>query len=231
MRSSAATAAPSAAPLHRWWTVALVAGELVGFVPPALTGAALAAVGVADVVLVAGLVLAGLLEGATIGVAQSLVLARYAPAVDRRDWVVATAAAACFAWFVGMAGGAVISAGIAPAGLVAALLVPAWAAALLAMGYAQWRVLRRTVAGSGRWVWVTSGAWALGVMVPVVALSLTPNGWPPWAHVVVGVLAAAAMGAVVGALTGPTLQRLVAGEGAGDPGMGESRRHCSTSSR
>ncbi len=77
------------------------------------------------------------------------------------------------------------------------------------MGWAQWLVLRRVVPRSGRWVPVTSGAWLLGVMIPVVALSAAPNGWPGWAHVVVGVSAAVAMGLTVGALTGRTLQRLL----------------------
>ena len=59
--------------------------ELVGSVPPAVTGATLAAIGVADVLLVARLTIAGLFEGAATGVAQARMLARCAPAVDGRD--------------------------------------------------------------------------------------------------------------------------------------------------
>ena len=195
--------------LRRRWTLAFVIGELVGFIPPAVTGATLASLGAPDVVLVVGLSLAGILEGATIGVAQARVLARYAPDLDGRDWVVATAAAAGFAWFVGMGGGALMSAGTAPPALITVVLVPAWGAALVAMGYAQWRVLRRTIPRSGRWISVTAGAWLLGVTIPVVALSSAPNEWPIWVHACIGVLAAIAMGLTVGVLTGRTLEQLV----------------------
>ena len=91
--------------------------------------------------------------------------------------------------------------------------MPLWIAGLLSMGYGQWLVLRRTVTRSGRWVGVTAGAWLVGVMIPVVALSATPNAWPAWAFAVIGVLAAVAMGVTVGALTGRTMERLLSQEG------------------
>jgi hypothetical protein len=140
------------------WTLACLIGELVGFLPPASVGAALSTVGVTDLILVVGLTIAGLMEGAVLGVAQSRVLARHAPAVTGRAWVVATTTAARFAWFVGMGGGALMGSQVAPAGLLFSLLVPAWAAALLSMGYLQWRVLRSALPRSRRWIWVTSGA-------------------------------------------------------------------------
>jgi hypothetical protein len=194
---------------RRRWTLAFLFGELVGFVPPAVTGAALAAIGTSDAVLVLGLTIAGSFEGALLGAAQARVLERDAPEIDGQAWVAATAAAAGFAWFVGMSGGALAGSDITPPGLLLAVLAPAWVAALLAMGYAQWLVLRRAVPRSGRWIWVTAGAWLLGVMIPVVALSAAPNSWPGWAHAIVGVLAAVAMGLTVGALTGRTLERLL----------------------
>lgn len=195
--------------LRPQWTLALVVAELIGFAPPAIAGATLTSVGAPDVLLVIGLTAAGLLEGGAIGVAQAHVLARYAPDVDGRAWVTATASAAGFAWFVGMGGSSLMSADVASPGMLAVLLVPAWCAALLAMGYAQWLVLRVTVAHSGRWVWVTAGAWLAGVTIPVAALSSAPNNWPAWAHVAIGILAAVAMGFTVGALTGRTLARLL----------------------
>ena len=57
--------------LRRRWTLAFVVGELVGFLPPAVTGATLAAVGVPDVVLVVGLTLAGLLEVSALSLAPN----------------------------------------------------------------------------------------------------------------------------------------------------------------
>jgi hypothetical protein len=196
--------------LLRSWTLAFVVGELLGFVPPAATGATLAGVGAPDVALVVGLTVAGALEGAILGVFQARVLDRFVASLDGRAWVLATAAAASFAWLVGMGGGALMGSEVAPAGVLAIVLVPAWAAGLLAMGWAQWLVLRQVVPRSSRWVWVTASAWLLGVMIPVVALSVVPNGWPMGVHAVVGVVAAVAMGATVGAITGRTLGGLVA---------------------
>ena len=92
------TSRPVVAGLRLRWTLAFIVGELVGFVPPAITGAVLATVGVPDPVLVVCLTIAGLFEGAAIGVAQSFVLARAAPAINGRAWILATMAAAGFAW-------------------------------------------------------------------------------------------------------------------------------------
>jgi hypothetical protein len=203
--------------LRREWTLALLLGELVGFVPPALTGAALAVAGASDAVLVAGLTVAGALEGAAIGAAQALVLRRHEAPVDGRRWTAATAAAAAFAWLVGMGGGALLGAGVAPTAVLLAVLVPLWMAALLGMGAAQWLVMRRRLPRSARWIPVTAGAWLVGVLIPVTALSVVPNGWPPAAHVAVGIAAAVAMGVTVGLLTGRTLARLLAAARRAEP--------------
>lgn len=190
------------------WTWAFVLGELVGFIPPAVVGTALGSAGAGDAGMVLGLAAAGALEGAAIGFTGSRVLARYLPDLDGRAWILATAGAAAFAWAVGMSGPALFSSGI-PMWLGLAVMVPAWIAALLAMGVAQWLVLRRVLARCARWVPVTAGAWLLGVMIPVAAISLTPEGTPAWAMVVIAVSAAIAMGITVGVLTGGVLAGLI----------------------
>jgi hypothetical protein len=210
--------------LRRRWTAAFVVGELVGFVPPALVGAALVVAGVPDGVLVAGLVAAGAIEGAVLGVTTGRVLGCELPMLDVRRWVAATAAGAAVAWLAGMGGSALIQAVGAWALIVVA---PGLIVGLLAMGILQWRVLQPFVPGAARWVPVTAGAWLVGVMLPVVALSVVPNGWPPGVHVVVGVAAAVAMGATVGSLTGRTLDGLLASSRAADDDV--STRTCSVS--
>jgi hypothetical protein len=94
-----------------------------------------------------------------------------------------------------------------PAALV--VVAPALLGGLLAMGALQWLVLRRHLPQSSRWVWVSAGAWLIGVMLPVAAISLTPNAWPVAAHVVAAVVGAVAMGVTVGLLTGGTLVALL----------------------
>lgn len=189
------------------WTMAFVVGELVGFVPPALVGAWLGFSGAGDVALVVGLTLAGALEGLSIGTAQAWVLRAFAPTIPGRAWVAATSTGAALAWLVGMGGSAVMGAG-APA-IALLVLVPLWLVGLTAMGYLQWRVLRRVVPRSARWVPVSSAAWLVGVLIPVAVISTVPNEWPAGAHVALAILAAVAMGLVVGAWTGGTMRRLL----------------------
>lgn len=205
----AAAAQPSPDGLLRRWVGAFVVGELIGFVPPALTGAALAANDAGDVAMTISLTAAGLLEGLAIGVAQRHVLQRHAPAIDGGRWVLATTAGAGLAWLVGMGGSAALQQRPAPLAVLIAVLVPLWVVGLLAMGAGQWLVMRPQVPHSSRWVWVSAGAWLVGVAIPVVVLSLLPNAWPLWSHVVGGVVAAVAMGVTVGLLTGRTLQALL----------------------
>lgn len=199
--------------LVREWTVALVLGELVGFLPPALAGAALAAAGAGDVLLVAGLTVAGTGEGLVLGAFGARVLARHAPRVDGRAWTIGTGVAAGVAWLAGMGGAALLGGGDLPAWTVG-VVVAGMVVALFGMGVAQWLVLRRARAGTGSWVWASAGAWLVGVAIPVAALSVVPDGWPAFAHAAVGVVAAVAMGATVGLLTGRTLRRLLRGDAA-----------------
>lgn len=212
----AAPVSQTSGALWRRWVGAFVIGELVGFIPPALTGALLASLGASDVMLVVGLTIAGMGEGAALGTAQAHVLGTRWPALSRRRWVVATTASAALAWLVGM-GGSALASGLDVAPLVAiAVLAPSALLALASMGFLQWRVLRTVVPDSARWVPINTGAWLVGVMIPVAALSAVPNSWPTAVHVVVAVASAVAMGLVVGSITGLTLETL-AGEPGADP--------------
>lgn len=195
--------------LRRQWIVAFVIGELVGFIPPAVVGAGLAAAGVPDVPFVLSLTVAGSLEGAVLGTAQAHVLHRHLPRLSTVKWITATAAAAAFAWLVGMSIGSLLGSRNAPPVWLIVLLAGAALVALLGMGFGQWLVLRAVVTRSKGWIPVTALAWLIGVTIPVVAISLVPNGWPMAAHAAIGVLSAVAMGVVVGGITGTTLQRLV----------------------
>ncbi len=186
--------------IRRSWIHACVVGELIGFVPPATTGALLVWLEAPEAQLVAGLVAAGCVEGAILGAFQADVVRNVFPAVTR--WTSTTALAAGIAWLAGMGGSSIVQA----AGPVSLLVVaPAWIVGLLAMGVLQSRRLALAVEDASAWILRTSVAWLLGVMIPVVALSLVPNNAQLVVHVVVGVAAAVAMGATVGAITGSTL--------------------------
>lgn len=195
--------------LIRTWTLAVVAGEFAGFIPPTLVGITLTFLSAPDLLLILALTLAGALEGAALGTAQAYALRNFAPQIDRRKWILVTAGAAAFAWFVGMLTGTLGSSLPIQPWLALLLFAPLWIAAVGAIGAAQWIVLRQHVRDSMSWVWVNAGAWAIGVSIPVTALTLVPNGWPLWSHGIVGVLAAVAMGLTVGLLTGRTLATLL----------------------
>ncbi len=208
--------------LSRRWVGAFVVGELVGFIPPAATGALLASIGVSDPVVVAGLTAAGVLEGAALGTAQAHVLATRWSGLSKRRWVAATAGAAGMAWLVGMGGSSIVgrvvdSGDDVTTALSVLVFVLLALMALTSMGFLQWRVLRTVVDDSGRWVPVTTGAWLVGVMIPVVTLSVIPNSWPAAGHVVVAVASAVAMGVVVGSITGRTLEAFAADDPNGVP--------------
>lgn len=198
---------------NRDWIKACVIGELIGFVPPAVTGAALVALEASEIVLVAGLVAAGVLEGLVLGRAQDAVLQRLIP--DVTGWPAATAVAAGLAWMAGMGGSSLVGA-VGAKGLIVA--VPGWIIGLFAMGVLQsWR-LRPVVRDARWWIPVTTVAWLVGVAIPVIALSVVPNQWPPAVHVLVAIPAAVAMGATVGAITGRTLNRFVQKSPSQGPG-------------
>jgi VIT1/CCC1 family predicted Fe2+/Mn2+ transporter len=64
---------------------------------------------------------------------------------------------------------------------------------------------------------VNAGAWLVGVMIPVAAPSVVPDGWPAPIHAAVGVLAAVAMGLTVRSVTDRTLERLLQERTGGAP--------------
>ena len=128
-RATPQRATPSAdsTGLRRTWLVACIVGELVGFIPPALTGALLVSLGVAEPVLVLGLVIAGVGEGAVLGSIQQQALR---PVVPVDGWASATAIGAGLAWLAGMGGSSLVGA-IGPVALIG--VAPAWVVGLLAM--------------------------------------------------------------------------------------------------
>lgn len=137
----------------RWsWMKAMLLGEFVGFIPPAIAGTLAYRAGAPDWAMLPILAAAGSLEGAALGYAQSTVLDREIAGFPRWRWVGATAAAAAGAWALGMIPSAsgtfaedhpmIIAAGA----VVLAPVLPN------SIGLAQWLVLRHRVPGAGRWI-------------------------------------------------------------------------------
>jgi hypothetical protein len=212
--------------LWRRWVVANAWAEVVGL---GISGAAAALVlprtsgttpsvvgGAVLIVLVAGLV-----EGGTVGWAQHRVLRAALPGLTLRRWVGATVLGSLVAWTLGMLPSTAL--GMADVGSVemsatepplTLQLLFAAALGLVAgpiLGGAQAVVLRDHVTGAWRWLPANAAAWAVGM--PLVFL--VAGGVPPASHpaLVVAVIAVtlAVVGAVVGAIHGAVLIRMLAG--------------------
>lgn len=214
--------------LWRRWVVANGLGEMVGLgLSGALTVTLIMAnesqIGpiVAALVTVVGCTL---IEGTAVGVAQWRVLRVPLPQMPLRSWWIGTAAGALFAWTLGMLPSTVFNmmetagsttAVAATAGpemsqgvtLLLAALLGAVAGPILGVG--QWWVLRRCVARAWQWIPAQAAAWAVGM--PLIFQLID---WiAPGAFTLRDALLAAAMlfltGAVVGAIHGVVLARLV----------------------
>jgi hypothetical protein len=193
------------------WVLATTVGELLGFAAPA-TIAPLAAwvmtgiLGtVPDSAMLVVAVLAGVVEGGVLGLAQWLVLLRYIQSMAWREWVMVTALAAGVAYILGMTPGMLAdSIGISPAVLIAIWIILG-VLLVCSIGFAQWLVLRRYVQKAGWWVLANAVAWPLGLAVPFIALTAIPDASPVAVWVLVGIASGVLMGAVVGAITGIAL--------------------------
>ena len=197
-------------PLWNRWFVTVTLGEFLGFAVPSAVGAATA--DASPLVAAAAILVAGAVEGATLGGAQALVLRRALPGLRAGEWIVATAAGAVVAYVIGMSPSTAAGLGLhlPPAALIVAGPVLG-VALLLSIGTAQWTVLRRVVARrSTGWIAVTALAWAVGLGVFLAfAMPLWHPGQAPALVVAIGVGGGLLMAATTSAITGLGVRRLV----------------------
>jgi hypothetical protein len=211
------------------WVGANTLGETIGLGFTALVAVAIVpTVGAGDrraVVLGAVAVVgAGAVEGVVLGFAQWRVLRLASSTVTARSWIGATTIGALVAWSLGMLPSVMIDlggqAGSEPPVTEAQQL--ALAAALgLALGPVlaapQWWVLRRSVHRAGRWITANAVAWAAGMPVIFAFAGNVPADASRSLVVAMVIAACATAGAVVGAVHGTWLVRLLA-----DPRRGET---------
>jgi hypothetical protein len=187
----------------------MTAGELVGFTAPALAGTAGYALGVPDPLMLPPMVAAGAVEGVALAFAQSLVLRRELPGFRTRAWVVATAAAAAFAWTLGMMPSSLGNYAEEHPGLLIAAAAVLGPVLLNSIGVAQWLVLRRHVRHAPWWIVANAGAWLVGIAAVFAAMALVQEGDPAWRIGLMGVVGGVCMGAIVASVTGFALVRLL----------------------
>lgn len=195
--------------VRRSWILATTVGEVVGFLTPAFVGS-IAYDWHAELFL-AVMVAAGLVEGAVLGAAQSVVLAKEFLGFSRTAWTAVTALGAGAAWFLGMLPSTTYPlwrdwpwAVLVPLGLFMGL------ALVSSIGFAQWTVLRRHVARSRTWVPVNTVAWLVGLgLLFAVAMPLWQEGQSTPVVIAIGALGALVMALTVAVLTGFWLARLM----------------------
>lgn len=168
--------------------------------------------------LAAGILL-GVFEGTVVGAAQGTVLRRRLPELPLRSWIVATVIGAMVAWGLGMLPSTLMAAGAGEA--QAAAEMPEWFTYVMAAGlglvagvilaFVQWTVLR-TASGVRRaslWLPANSLAWLVGMPVVFLGMGSIPAGASVAQAVPIVVAATTAAGAVVGAIHGLVLVKVL----------------------
>jgi hypothetical protein len=205
------------------WVAANAIAELIGLGTVAVVGYfifqhAAESTEIAQALAIAGVcIVLGAFEGWVVGLAQRAVLLTRLPAL--RNWVRATIVGAMAAWALGMVPSTVASLMQSPDAappeeptlaviLLLAAALGAVAGPLLAVF--QWLSLRKAVSRkAGYWLPANAVAWALGM--PVIFLGAQANEFTSNPALIAGAAAFALFtaGAVVGAVHGSVLLRLI----------------------
>lgn len=159
----------------------------------------------ATVVMFALTIVAALAQGAILGAAQGRVLARLVP-ISATRWTVATSLGVAAGWVAIVVASTWLGAGAPEGAALWAALAALGLCFGLAVGVAQWSVLRAH-GGSPAWIAVNALGWSAALVVTVAMLATVGEGWAQ----ALAVCAAAALcaGGVIGAATGALLQRML----------------------
>ena len=205
--------------LGRWvrWTVA---GEVLGFVAPAVLG--MVSAGWSSRQAIPTMVAAGAVEGLMLGGAQAHALAPFVPGLRSARFAVGTALAAALAYLLGMLPSALGPQVVEAPRAVVVLAGSVGGVVLLgSIGAAQWLELRRHTVKAWTWIATTAAAWLLGLAAfLLIAMPLWKPGQGAAVVVAIGLVAAAAMATTVAVVTGLALRRLLLhGDGESRPSL------------
>ena len=131
------------------------------------------------------MVMAGVLEGTSIGFFQWRVLHRVFPSLSTRAWLIPTIIVAGAGWFVGMLPPTILGNGEGGETIpepspfmIIAFAGGFGAVAGVVFGFAQWLVLRRHTAHAIVWIWTNGIGWALAMNVIYLGAPLPTADWP-----------------------------------------------------
>jgi len=208
------------------WVLANALGEAVGLSTVLLVGFGVLGSAVEGLPgawpfvasLTAGILL-GVFEGIVVGAAQGIVLRRRLPELPLRSWIVATVIGAMVAWGLGMLPSTLMAGGAGEG--QAAAEMPEWLTYVMAAGlglvagvilaFVQWTILRTTsgVRRASLWLPANSLAWLVGMPVVFLGMGSIPAGASVGQAVPIVVAATTTAGAVVGAIHGIVLVKML----------------------
>jgi hypothetical protein len=144
--------------------------------------------------------------GAVLGSAEGHVLRQALPTLSRRAWTIATAIGMAVVWSA-----AILPRALRPvlAGRNALFLGVAFlvliVVVVLALGFAQWLVLRRHLPKATTWVWVSAGAWLVAMLMGATVWTIASGDQAVWVTLVIGSVGAFVVGGSMSLLTGTFL--------------------------
>lgn len=160
----------------------------------------------------------GAIEGAVVALLQWSVIRGLLPLITRRAWMMATVTGAVVAWFFGSLPSTLMDMGAQETGTAvqepgtSTVLLIAGAMGLFlgfVLGYPQWRVLRKAAPGAWLWIPANCAAWAVGMPAVFTTIDLAQRNTSLTAVFLTIAVGLLFTGAVVGAIHGLVLVRLV----------------------
>lgn len=207
------------------WVLACGAAELVGIGWGALVGQLVMPLllappsATAKVGLLAAAGSIGVVEGSALGWFQGSTLRRLLPRLRPLEWATPTAIFGTVGWLLGMLGpilgqGEAVPAAASPPPeppMVVVLLLAAAVGAVAGvfLGLAQWLVLRRHAASSGRWIAASTLGWTFAMPAIFAGFGMPSDDASAMARLACGALGGATGGILLGLATAPFARRLV----------------------
>jgi hypothetical protein len=188
------------------WVLVVTLGEAVGFSVPAAVGVAVTSASWGPLATLVAIVLAGSVEGAMLGAAQSDCLYRWRVLPVRRWWIVATSVGAAVAWSLGMLPSTFDLRWTAATAFVAGV---GGLMLLASLPLAQYFVLRDHVRRAALWIPINIAAWLLGIAWTLAPSPVVDESTPAGALILIYGIAGLCMAATVAIVTGVGMIRLL----------------------
>lgn len=165
-------------------------------------------------ILMCSYLMAGLVEGTVVGYFQSKTLSLKIPNLDKRKWILYTAASACFCWFIGALMSISFSSNDVnvetPNHFLINIIISLLFGAILGFifGGFQYFVIKRYVTNAFSWIISNMIAWAIAITIINFFASIPSSTSEMITIIMLGSIAGILAGLTAGLITGFTLINL-----------------------